>query len=247
MSMTSAQREADVPSAALLSSALANREHGGALGVKLLFFALHTIGVATAVWLVAFGGVSRLGLRPRAELRSALCLAAVLLYWARHALTLFYLLHRRVKLAEAVPLGVFMALWAAGSALLSSGVAWPHFADCAPLDWLSCALVLCGSYLNSASELERKAWKARPENKGHCYTQGLWALSMHVNYFGDILLFSGWAALSGSPWAACLPAAIAYGFAFHHVPELDAYLEGRYGDEFREWAARTPRLIPFVW
>ena len=46
-----------------------------------------------------------------------------------------------------------------------------------------------GSWLNSWSELQRKWWKARPENKGHCYMLGLFSLSRNINYFGDVVLF----------------------------------------------------------
>ena len=50
-----------------------------------------------------------------------------------------------------------------------------------------------GSFLNSFSELQRKWWKARPENKGRCYTLGLFSLARNINYTGDVVLFGGWA------------------------------------------------------
>lgn len=36
-------------------------------------------------------------------------------------------------------------------------------------------------------------------------------------------------------------------FIWYHIPGLDKYLEDRYGDEFREYAARTKRFVPLVW
>ena len=35
---------------------------------------------------------------------------------------------------------------------------------------VSVCLYLLGSYLNSGSELQRKRWKSKSENKGKCYT-----------------------------------------------------------------------------
>jgi len=34
---------------------------------------------------------------------------------------------------------------------------------------------------------------------------------------------------------------------FFFIPQLSAYLAGRYGDDYVAWAATTKRLIPFVY
>ena len=64
-----------------------------------------------------------------------------------------------------------------------------------------------GSFLNTFSELQRKWWKAQPQNKGRCYTQGLFSLSRNINYFGDVVLFGAWAAATAAWWKECLGAA----------------------------------------
>jgi protein-S-isoprenylcysteine O-methyltransferase Ste14 len=70
---------------------------------------------------------------------------------------------------------------------------------------------------------------------------------MHINYLGDVLLFTGFAMAAGR-WAASLvPVLMALTFVFVHVPMLDAYLAERYGTEFRAWAEHTRRLIPGIW
>ena len=55
-------------------------------------------------------------------------------------------------------------------------------------------------------------------------TGGLWALTMHANYFGDTLLFTGWTlassglAVSWTWWAVPVMTAL---FVFMHIPGLD--------------------------
>jgi protein-S-isoprenylcysteine O-methyltransferase Ste14 len=235
---------------ALLASVIGSRTHDRSLAVKAIWIAAHYAAVHLAVWLVPLGGASRtLGLENRAPLRSSLCVNAAVLYWVTNMFRLIVTLQRRVSYAEALPLTAFSVVWTVGSSLLAMGVCWPHAGDCAPVDYAAAMLVVLACVLSTAAELQRHMWKARPENRGHCYTGGLWAFSMHINYFADILLFSGWTCLTGTWWLCWLPIGMAYNFAFNQIPELDAYLERRYCDEFREWRSRkhSKKLIPFVW
>jgi steroid 5-alpha reductase family enzyme len=108
-------------------------------------------------------------------------------------------------------------------------------------------LYVLGSYFNTGSEVQRKAWKVKPENKGRLYTKGLFSLSMHINYFGDALLFSGFALITTSIWAFILPAVMIALFVFVHIPTLDRYLAQKYGTVFDEWARNTRKFIPYVY
>ena len=87
-------------------------------------------------------------------------------------------------------------------------------------------------------------------NKGKLMTTGLWALTMHANYFGDTLLFTGWTlassglAVSWTWWAVPVMTAL---FVFMHIPGLDEYLADRYPKEFPKYAATTAKFVPFVY
>ncbi|MDH4021106.1 MAG: DUF1295 domain-containing protein, partial [Xanthomonadales bacterium] len=115
------------------------------------------------------------------------------------------------------------------------------------LDLFALGLYLSGSYLNSASEVQRKLWKKKPSSKGHCFTGGLFRYSMHMNYFGDVVLFTGWSLLTATFWTLGLPLLMLLMFMFVHIPPLDEYLAERYGEEFAVYRVRTKRLIPLVW
>ena len=213
-----------------------NRSHAPSFMQKASFAGLHFASLAVCVAL-AFG--TDLANPMRAKV---LVLVAAL-YFTRHLVTLFYLLMRRVDWGEVLGLSAFMATFEIGFVWLGGQSAAPFGA----LDALGVALLLFGSFLNTSSEVQRKWWKADPANKGHCYTLGLFRYSTHINFFGDVVLFSGWALLTANLWALGLPLLMGLMFAFIHIPGLDAYLAKRYGAEFTAYAAKTKKLIPFVY
>lgn len=230
-----------------------DRSHGHSTLEKSLFFGLHTLALALSADLVFEGWITRqlttagLPLELTDPLRARLCLAIAGLYWARHALTLFYLLQCKVGMGEAVGLGLFLIVQDVGFCAVAGGITRDTAITWRPIDWLALLLVALGSYLNSASELQRKRWKRHPDHAGHCFTGGLFRWSMHINYFGDVVSFTGWALVLAWWWALTLPLMMLSAFIFYHIPALDEYLEHRYGDEFRSYAQKTRKLIPFVY
>lgn len=106
---------------------------------------------------------------------------------------------------------------------------------------------LSGSYINTHSEYYRHAWKLKEENKGRLYTEGLFSLAMHINYFGDILLFTGLAMITHSLSMFIIPLVMALNFVFFIIPSLDRYLEKKYKDEFKDYSKKTKKLIPMIY
>ena len=235
-----------------MASGGVSRVHDDSLVQKIVFWGLHLLSVAIATWLL-YGGVAWLGSVSGFEwtlgdsLRGLIMLACAALYWLRHGLTLFWLLARRVGWGEVLGLSLFIGFFEIGLALVGGGLFREQPVPLGVIDACGVLLVLTGSALNSGSEIQRKLWKQNKANRGHCYTGGLFRYSMHINYFGDIVLFTGWALLSASLWALALPVLMAYMFITIHIPGLDAYLAERYGEEFREYAARTKKLVPLIY
>ncbi|WP_422374053.1 methyltransferase family protein [Roseibium sp.] len=229
-----------------------SRTHGRSIAEKTLFAGLHLTSVALCAWLL-FGGWQSLGdvIGPALSLadpeRGLLLLACALLYFGRHLVTLFVLLTRKVALSEVIGLSAFIAVFEIGFLLLGAGALRDSPVPLGWLDGVAIGLVLAGSYLNTWSELQRKWWKQDPVHRGRCYTGGLFGWSMHINYFGDTVLFTGWAMLTQSLFAFSVPAFMAMSFVFFHIPALDAYLAERYGSDFDAYAARTRKFIPFLY
>lgn len=218
------------------------------LGPKLFATALNTLGLAAAAWFV-LGGWNDLNGRFQWDLhgpqpaRAWLLVALSTVYLLRFLATNFVMVNRTIPWGEATTIGVWVFIIHSVMAYLGG----TNPAPAGVLTWVGVALYAVGSFINTGSEYQRKLWKLRPENKGKLYTEGMFRYSMHINYFGDVVLFLGFACVTGSLWAMSIPAIMLCLFVFLNIPMLDAYLARRYGDAFTAYAANTSKLIPFVY
>ena len=230
-----------------------NREYGKAIIQKWTFILIHLMIILFCIWIVYFDGLVHLGeifkkdwnlLDPN---RAKLLLACALLYWLRHIVTLFYLLERKLAWSEVIELVFFMAFFEIGLLLLGGGAFREYIIQFGWLDIVASILLVFGAFLNSFSEIQRKLWKKDTSNKGHCYSKGLFNYSMHINYFGDTIMFTGWCLFTYNFWSLGLPFLMAIMFIFFHIPGLDVHLYERYGAEFKAYSERTKRFIPFLY
>ncbi len=195
----------------------------------------HFAVVAGAAWyLITYGTVAS---------RSWALIACAVVYVSRATFGMFVLLKRKFDFTEAgIVTGLFVTLHLT--------FAWLGAGSDAPWGWLdnvAIVMYLAGSYLNTGAEYGRHRWKRDPQNEGKLYTGGLFRYAMHINYFGDTLLFTGFAILTHSVWALLVPGVMTVGFVFQHVPNLDRYLAERYHDSFPAYARRTKKLVPFLY
>ena len=217
------------------------REKSPSIGPKVAITSWYLLCVAGAVWLT-FSAPMELK-RPGSPDRQVALLACVVIYVARAAHTLFVFVKRKIPWWEAA--------WGGGLIgcvlffFLFGGLRAPQ--PIGPVDLGGVLLYITGSYIGTASERSRHIWKARPENRGHLYTEGLFRYSRHINYFGDLLLFGGCAALTRQLWTGIVPLAMGLNFAFLIIPAHDAYLAARYGSEFDHYASRTRKLVPLLY
>lgn len=211
--------------------------HGDARGhsrPRRVMTLAHVAGVVVAVYLVSKDGVSA---------REGVVLACSVAYLLRYFLTCFYLLRRGVDWSEAAQVGPLLfavqTLFGYLASRCSAPLGW--------LDWIAVGLYVLGSILNTGSEFQRRHWKANPANSGHLYRGGLFSLSMHINYFGDVLLFTGFALVTGSAWALLVPLVMLILFVSVHIPMLDTHLAKKYPEEFAAWSKESKKLVPFLY
>jgi protein-S-isoprenylcysteine O-methyltransferase Ste14 len=216
---------------------------------RIVLAAAHLAGILAVAWLLVGDGILRIarllgvhwqsGDFPRREL----LVACAVVYFLRLLLTGFVFLKRRVTWAETWTIVPWILAIHVSFALIGGR-------NPAPLswrDWVALALYAAGSYLNTGSEWSRHLWKQRPENQGRLYTRGLFRLARHINYFGDLTLFSGYARLAGRIWAGIVPVLMLAGFVFVNIPALDSHLREKYAADFEPYARRTKKLIPYVY
>jgi protein-S-isoprenylcysteine O-methyltransferase Ste14 len=196
-------------------------------------------------YLVLFGpllpGVRAFGDSPSVA-RNVTLFSFNLIVFARFLLTLFVFVERRIPWGEAFSIPLAFALYLGGFPLLAR----PRSVTFGKLAVLGIALFVVGSFVNTYSEVQRRRFKRRNENKGKLYTGGLFSLSIHPNYFGDLLWVCGYACVTQNAFAWLIPGLLFCFFYFYNVPKLDHYLRQHYGAAFVSYERRTKRLVPFV-
>merc|ERR1711990_1308066 len=50
------------------------------------------------------------------------------------------------------------------------------------------SIFAAGFLIETIADVQKTLWRANPLNKGKWINKGLWALSQHPNYFGEILM-----------------------------------------------------------
>jgi len=164
------------------------------------------------------------------------------IYFLRLLFTLFVFFQRKLYWGEAIVIANIMP-WIFPYIAYKSGdntgtIGW--------MELIGIILFLTGSFLNTASEYFRFSWKQKKENVGHLYTGGLFKYTRHTNYFGDIVLFAGLAAVAHQIQLLIIPFAMASFFIVIIIPLKENYLREKYGNEYTCYAANTKRLIPFI-
>ena len=223
-------------------------KHARSLAPKLFFTGVFSATLAVSGWLM-FGDMTSLGgwlaaYELRGDLLRRVGLFSCLgIYWIRLLVTTFVFLKRQLPWLEALtvsilmPLAVYAYARVGGAKSLSVGI----------VEVIGILLYLTGSYLSTRSEYKRHIWKQSAENKGRLYTEGLFRCSMHINYFGDILIFGGLALVAHSAVLLVIPGVMTANFVFFVIPRLDRYLATKYGAEFTAYAGRTRKFIPWIY
>ena len=201
------------------------------------------LAVVLILWAVIFCWLVFEGKETGDPLRRDVVAAAWCIYCFRVLLAEWVFLKRSISWTEALTIAVWISIIALAFAILGGRNPRPLGIAAG----FGLVLYASGSVVHTYSELRRYIWRQRPENHGGLYTDGLFRYAVHINYFGDLLLFTGFSLITGSPYALLVPAVMLAGFIFANIPALDAHLHSKYGAEFDAYAARTNKLIPLIY
>jgi protein-S-isoprenylcysteine O-methyltransferase Ste14 len=224
-------------------------EYSSSLEQKVTLAALHFIILIIALWLLFLNGIDSVAgifgfpVVSGDETRRILIIFGGLIYFIRLLFTEFVFINREVKWSEALTMTLWLfIIYMTFSFTGGSNPAKPG----TPL-YIGIALYLTGSFINTVSEYLRYRWKKNLVNKDRLYTGGLFRYSRHINYFGDVILFTGFAMFTGSVYPFIIPAAMLVLFIVVNIPLLEGYLREKYDGEFEDYAKRTKKFIPFVY
>ena len=200
------------------------------------------------------------GLDPRSVI-----LTALVVIWAARLGSFLFARNRRsgtddrfdeIKTSKLRFLSVWtvQGLWVS----LTASAAWIAItsANDAPLGWTTwagLAIWLFGFAIEVVADNQKRLFKADQANAGKFIQTGLWSVSRHPNYFGEIVLWIGVLiiaapALQGWQWVALLSPVFVVVLLTRvsGIPLLEAKAERKWGDDpaYLAYRARTPRLIP---
>ena len=121
------------------------------------------------------------------------------------------------------------------------------------LDYLGCILFIAGISIESIADYQKSKFRSESKNKDKFIKSGLWKLSRHPNYFGEILLWCaiGLIAFNGSQsyFVFISPVFIATVLIFGSgIPILEKIADDKFGhdDGYKIYKKSTPVLIPFI-
>lgn len=223
-------------------------EHDASLLTKTFFMATIIVASLLAGYLI-FADLNDIvpQLKPYAIngdfSRQVILMSCLVIYILRLLITVFVFLKRKMTWSETLIISGLMSFALFSFARVGGSSNLPLNL----LDYLGLLLFLVGSWINTYSEYTRYIWKKDVTNKGKLYTEGLFKYSMHINYFGDIVLFIGFALITQSQSLLVVPLIMALNFVFFIIPRLDKYLAEKYGEEFVAYASKTKKFIPGIY
>jgi len=180
-----------------------------------------------------------------------------------------YLLYRIIKIGEddrfddkrSEPLKfaifwIFQAVWVFTVSLPVIFVNAPsseQFEDYTEMDIIGAIFFVIGLITEAISDQQKFNFRNNPENRGKWCQVGLWKVSRHPNYFGEITLWIGifiisTSVIDGPQWVGILsPIFTASILLFlSGIPLLEKKSDERHGskEEYLEFKKKTSPLVP---
>ena len=122
--------------------------------------------------------------------------------------------------------------------------------------YLGALVWLFGFLFEVISDYQKMKFKNIPDNKNKFIDTGLWSLSRHPNYFGEIILWIGifiitLPSISGIDYITIISPIFVY-FLLNKISGinlLEIKAQKRWGDleSYKAYRSKTPQLIPKFW
>ncbi|MEM9117308.1 MAG: DUF1295 domain-containing protein [Cyanobacteria bacterium P01_F01_bin.56] len=153
--------------------------------------------------------------------------------------------HRRHIFAESASVMTLVAI------VLFVGVFYAlpgylAFTNPTPISYLAIAIALplyiFGSLINTSADIQKMTAKSMGAG---LVKDGAWRHVRNINYLGDLMRYTSFAVVAGSPWAYILPANIA-ALYIQRILQKEQSMASKYAD-FDAYRTSSRRLIPWIW
>ncbi|RPI14770.1 MAG: DUF1295 domain-containing protein [Ignavibacteriae bacterium] len=216
---------------------------------KVTFTVLHFFIILFSFWLMFMNGIDIIAglfgfpVQVGDNSRRNIILFAMGAYFAKNIISQFVFMKRELKWSEALTIALW--LFIAYSTFSFTGAS--NTLSAGKTETAGIIVFAVGILINFISELQRFIWKRKQENKNKLYHGGLFRLSRHINYLGDVIMFTGFAMLTRNVWVYIIPLTLILAYTFINIPMLDAHLMEKYGDEYEEYSHHSKKFIPFLY
>lgn len=146
--------------------------------------------------------------------------------------------------------GLWVAVTASAAwAVITSG----RHAELGWVSYLGVLVWLVGMALEITADVQKSRFKADPAHRGDFIQSGVWSVSRHPNYLGEILVWVGVLVtaaplLVGWQWVTILSPVVVVLLLtkVSGIPKLEARADERWGGQeaYEEYKRNTPVLIP---
>lgn len=115
--------------------------------------------------------------------------------------------------------------------------------------WLGILTMVFGGSLGALADIQRYTFKTAKRNEGKILDQGLWGLSRHPNYLGELIYW--WGAFlvnfsAGVLWTVICPIVLSFMILFvTGIPINERILREDHGEDYINYARRVPIFLPF--
>ena len=124
-----------------------------------------------------------------------------------------------------------------------------------PIFYLGLIIWFIGILFEIVADEQKRRFRLNEENRGKYISSGLWSISRHPNYFGEIILWIGIAiislpTLSGFQYVTLISPLFIYLLLtrISGVNLLEESSDKKWGDlpEYEQYKKETPALVPFI-
>jgi steroid 5-alpha reductase family enzyme len=152
----------------------------------------------------------------------------------------------------AAKMAVFYAQQAVALTILALPLlaSWTDSCGIRTIHWVGAGIVVLGMLTEATADLQLARFKQDPARRGQVCAQGLWGWTRHPNYFGEWLIWVGFALLSWTPLLQGIPGLLCAGgmyYLLNHVtgiPLTEQQLLTSKGAAYAEYQTRVPAFWP---